>query len=69
MTVSTNFLTSSISDQWTLPINFTFGKTIIRNGRPWKLSIEINYFFEQPDTFFPNGLSFFSGAGGGERID
>jgi hypothetical protein len=42
------------SDQWTIPINFTLGKTIIWNGRPWKLSAEINYYVEQPDAFGPD---------------
>jgi hypothetical protein len=41
------------ADQWTIPINFTMGKTIIWNGRPWKLSGEINYYVEQPDAFGP----------------
>ena len=40
-----------ISDQWTVPLNFTFGKTVIWNGRPWKLSAEINYFVDQADSF------------------
>jgi hypothetical protein len=42
-----------ISDQWTIPINFTFGKTVIWNGRPWKLSAELNYFVEKSDSFGP----------------
>jgi hypothetical protein len=41
------------SDQWTIPLNFTFGKTVIWNGRPWKLSAEINYFIESSDAFGP----------------
>ena len=41
------------SDQWTIPLNFTFGKTVIWNGRPWKLSAEINYFVEKSDAFGP----------------
>jgi len=45
-----------IAHQWTLPINFTFGKTVIRNGRAWKLSTEINYFVDQPDAFGPTWL-------------
>lgn len=40
-----------ISHEWTIPVNFTFGKTIIRGGRPWKLSMELNYYFERPDSF------------------
>jgi hypothetical protein len=41
------------SDQWTVPLNFTFGKTVIWNSRPWKLSAEINYYVEQADSFGP----------------
>jgi hypothetical protein len=41
------------ANQWTIPLNFSFGKTVILSGRPWKLSAEINYFVEQPDAFGP----------------
>ena len=41
------------ASQWTIPINLTVGKTIIWNGRPWKLSLEVNYFVEQADAFGP----------------
>ncbi len=41
------------SDQWTIPLNFTFGKTVIWNGRPWKLSAELNYYVEAADSFGP----------------
>jgi hypothetical protein len=42
-----------ITDQWTVPLNFTFGKTVIWSGRPWKLSMELNYYVEKADTFGP----------------
>jgi len=42
-----------ISNDWTIPLNFFFGKTIIRGGRAWKLGMEINYYLEQPDLFGP----------------
>jgi len=41
------------TSQWTIPLNFTFGKTVIWNKRPWKISAEINYFVEQSDAFGP----------------
>jgi hypothetical protein len=41
------------SSQWTIPLNFTVGKTVIWNSRPWKLSAEINYYVEQADSFGP----------------
>jgi hypothetical protein len=44
------------TDEWTIPLNFTLGKTVIWNGRPWKLSVELNYFVEQPDAFGPEWL-------------
>ena len=30
------------NSHWTLPINFTLSKTVIWNGRPWKLSAEVS---------------------------
>lgn len=44
------------NSQWTLPINLTVGKTVIWNGRPWKLSVEANYFVEQADAFGPEWM-------------
>ena len=49
------------SEQWTVPINVSGGKTVVWNGRPWKLSAEINYYAEKPDAFGPEwmiGLNF-----------
>ena len=57
-----NFGTSPIitydweTDQATIPINFNFGKTIIRGSTPWKLSMEINYYIEQADAFGPEWM-------------
>ena len=44
------------NSQWTLPLNLTVGKTVIWNGRPWKLSAEVNYFVDQPDAFGPEWM-------------
>jgi hypothetical protein len=44
------------NSQWTLPINLSFGKTVIWKGRPWKLGAEINYFVDQPDAFGPQWM-------------
>ena len=41
------------AEEWTIPLNFTVGKTVILNERPWKIGIEINYFLQQPDLFGP----------------
>ena len=41
-------------------LNITFGKTMILSGRPWKLSVEVNYFVEQPDAFGPQWLISFN---------
>jgi hypothetical protein len=51
-----------ISDQWTIPLNFTFGKTVIWNKRPWKLSMELNYYVEQADAFGPQWMIGFNVA-------
>jgi len=40
-----------VADQWTIPLNVSVGKTVIWNSRPWKLSMEFNYFVEKSDTF------------------
>ena len=39
------------TDQWTVPINLNIGKTVIWDEQPWKLSLEVNYYVEKPDTF------------------
>jgi hypothetical protein len=44
------------NNQWTLPINLSFGNTVIWRGRPWKLGAEINYFVDQPDAFGPEWM-------------
>lgn len=49
-------------DEWTIPINFTFGKTIILGSRPWKLSAEINYYVKQPEVFGPDWFIGFNAA-------
>jgi hypothetical protein len=51
-----------ISDQWTIPLNFTFGKTVIWNKRPWKLSMELNYYVDQADAFGPQWMIGFNVA-------
>jgi hypothetical protein len=40
--------------QWTIPLNFTLGKTVIWNSRPWKISAELNYYVEKSDAFGPD---------------
>lgn len=42
------------SEDWTLPMNFNVGKTVVLGGRPWKISAEVNYFVEQADQFGPD---------------
>jgi len=44
------------SEQWTIPLNFNFGKTLIWKERPWKLSMEINYYIERADAFAPQWM-------------
>ena len=38
-------------EQWTVPLNFLVGKTVVLGGRPWKLQGEVNYYIEAPDAF------------------
>ena len=44
------------ADQWTVPLNLTVGKTAMLGSGTWKFSIEINYYFEQPDSFGPEWM-------------
>ena len=44
------------TDQATIPVNFNFGKTVIRGSTPWKLSMEFNYYIEQADAFGPEWM-------------
>ncbi len=44
------------TDQATVPINFNFGKTVILGSTPLKLSMELNYYLEQADTFGPEWM-------------
>jgi hypothetical protein len=41
------------ANDWTIPVNFNFGKTVILSGKPWKLGFEFNYYVEKPDEFGP----------------
>ena len=50
------------TDQWTVPLNFNMGRTVIAGGRPWKLGMEVNYYVEQPDVFGPEWFIGFSVA-------
>ena len=40
-------------EQWTVPLHLTVGKTVVFNGRPWKLAVELDYYVEKSDTFGP----------------
>lgn len=44
------------TDQWTIPLQLNVGKTVIRDGRPWKFSVELNYYVERPDSFGPEWM-------------
>ena len=44
------------SHDWTIPLHFKIGKTVIHDIMPVKYEIEINYFVEQPDEFGPEWL-------------
>ena len=41
---------------WTVPLNLNVGKTIVVGGKPWKISVEANYYVEQPDAFGPQWM-------------
>lgn len=50
------------NEQWTVPLQLNVGKTIIKGGRPWKLSLELNYYVEKPDAFGPEWMISFNVA-------
>lgn len=41
-------------DQWTVPLNFSVGKTVIWDDQPWKLGVEVNYYVENADAYAPD---------------
>ena len=44
------------SEQWTVPLQLNVGKTVTWSGRPWKLSVELNYYVERADAFGPEWM-------------
>ena len=44
------------SEDWTIPINVTAGRTILIGRRPWKLGFEVNYYVERADAFGPQWM-------------
>lgn len=44
------------AEQWTVPLQINFGKTVVLNGRPWKLSAEMNYCVEKANSFGPEWM-------------
>jgi len=45
-----------MSEEWTVPINLTIGKTIQIGKTPVKLELEANYYFEHPDAYGPEWM-------------
>ncbi|MBK1826323.1 hypothetical protein [Haloferula rosea] len=39
------------SNEWTIPLNLTVGKTVMFGKTPVKLQAEINYYIERPENF------------------
>lgn len=48
------------AEQWTIPLQFNVGKTVMLNGRPWKFNAEVNYYVEKPDVFGPEWMIAFN---------
>jgi hypothetical protein len=42
------------SDQWTVPLHLTVGRTVLLRKKPWRFTVEISYFVEKPDAFGPD---------------
>lgn len=45
-----------ISEEATIPLNITVGKTIMAGKMPLKLQVEANYYVKQPDLFGPDWM-------------
>jgi len=43
-----------VTNESTVPLNLSVGKTVMWDGRPWKLGLEINYYVDKPDAFGPD---------------
>ena len=50
------------SEEWTVPLHLTAGKTFIINGRPWDFSVDLNYYVERPDAIAPEWMVGFNVA-------
>ena len=48
------------SEEWMIPLNLTFGKTVTINGRPWDFSVDLNYYVERPDLIAPKWMVSFN---------
>jgi len=55
-----NFTYDWESEQWTVPLQINVGKTVVWNGRPWKLGVELNYYVERADAFGPEWMLSFN---------
>ena len=42
------------SDEWTVPMNLVFTKTIVTGSQPIKHSLNFDYYVAQPDAFGPD---------------
>ncbi len=47
-------------EQWTVPLQLNIGKTVVWNGRPWKLGVDLNYYVENADAFGPEWMLSFN---------
>ena len=50
------------SEEWTIPLHLTAGKSFIINGRPWNFSVDLNYYVERPDAIAPEWMVGFNVA-------
>jgi len=48
------------TNDWTIPLNLTAGKTVKFGAMPLKLALEVNYYVEKPDAFGPEWMVSFN---------
>lgn len=49
-----------VSEQWTIPLQINVSQTSTVGGKPWKFSLEANYYVEQADEFGPEWMISFN---------
>jgi len=44
------------TSEWTAPLNLYVSKTVVLGATPWKLDVEVNWYFQSPDAIGPQWM-------------